>query len=84
MKVEIEYKISVYKKDLKNIDRKDALRVIDKLEVELKKNPDKGIPLKGKFKGLFKLRVGGYRVIYAKTPKGVLVTRIKPRGQAYK
>jgi len=27
------------------------------------------IPLKGEFKGLFRLRIGEYRVIYAKTDK---------------
>ena len=84
MAAEIEYKESVFKKDLKNMDKKTALRIIEKLEKELSKNPDKGFALKGEFQGLFKLRVGDYRVIYAKTKKGVLVGRIKNRKNVYK
>ena len=69
---------------LKNIDRKTALRLVNKLEKELSRNPDKGAALKGEFAGLFKLRVGDYRVIYSKTQKGVLILRIKHRKKVYK
>ena len=83
MAAEIEYKESVFK-DLKNIDLPHAKRIVDKLEAELKKNPHKGLPLKGEFEGLFKLRVGDYRVIYTKTTTGALVLRIAHRKKAYK
>ena len=84
MTVEIEYKESVFEKDLKGIDKKTALRIINKLEAVLSKNPNKGAPLKGNYKGLFKFRVGDYRVIYAKTENGVLVTRIRDRKDVYR
>ncbi len=61
-------KKSVFK-DLKRIGVPVARRIISQLETILRENPDKGIPLKGEFKGLFRLRIGEYRVIYAKTDK---------------
>jgi len=60
-----------------------AKRIIDKLEKALGPDPDRGIPLRGEFAGLFKLRIGDYRVIYAKTPDGVLVLRIGHRKHVY-
>ena len=83
MAVEIEYKESVFK-DLKKIGMPNAKRIVKKLEKELKANPDKGIPLKGEFEGLFKLRSGDYRVIYGKTENGILILRIAHRKKAYK
>jgi addiction module RelE/StbE family toxin len=42
------------------------------------------VPLKGEFKGLYKLRIGEYRVIYAKTDKeAILVLRIGHRSKVY-
>ena len=79
----IEYKASVVR-DLKRLDRQSARRVLAKLERELSENPDKGLPLKGAFQGLFRLRVGDYRVIYAKTRGGVLVLRIGHRSDIYR
>ena len=78
----VEYKASV-ERDLKRIDRKEAYRILEKIEKELSKNPNKGQALKGQYKGLFKLRVGSYRVIYTKTKRGVLILRINTRGKAY-
>ena len=75
MIVEVEYKKSVFK-DLKKIGMPYSKRIIDKIESELKEVPDRGVPLKGEFEGLFKLRSGNYRVIYAKTKTGVLILRI--------
>ena len=57
---------------------------MDMLEKVLKANPDKGEALDGKYKGLYKLRVGDYRVVYAKTRKGVLILRIRHRKHAYR
>jgi len=81
--VKIDYKESVFK-DLKKIGMPNAKRIVDKLEKELKKDSNKGLPLKGEFEGLFKLRTGDYRVIYAKTEKGVLILKIAHRKKAYK
>ncbi len=78
----IQYKKSVAH-DLKNLDKAEANRIIDKLEIVLKKDPDAGEQLKGKFAGLSRLRVGDYRVIYARTKDGVLVLMIGHRKDVY-
>lgn len=78
----VSYKKSVVR-DLKNLDRGEAKRVINKLERELRKDPDAGEQLKGKFAGLSWLRVGDYRVIYTRTKDGVLVLLIAHRKDVY-
>jgi mRNA interferase RelE/StbE len=78
----VEYKASV-ERDLKRIDRKEANRILKIIDKELGENPNKGQALKGQNKGLYKLRIGRYRVIYTKTKRGVLVLRISKRGRAY-
>ena len=61
-----------------------AKRILRQIENELGKDPDCGEPLPGQFKGLFKYRVGAYRVVYAKTDEGAIVLRIGHRGKVYK
>ena len=78
----VEYKSSVAK-DLKRLDKKEARRVLKELEDALRADPDRGEPLKGRFKGLLKLRIGDYRVIYARTEDGALVLRIGHRKSVY-
>lgn len=79
----ISYKASV-ERDLKKLPKSEAARVLDKLEQELRRNPEKGEPLKGTFQGLFRLRIGVHRVIYTKTVEGVLVLRIAHRKDVYR
>lgn len=79
----IEYKASVLK-DLKQIEKKDAKRILDTLEDVLGKDPACDKPLHGPFKGMFTYAVGNYRVIYTTTKEGVLVLRIGHRGRVYK
>ncbi len=79
----VEYKSSVAK-DLRRLDKKEAGRVLKELEDALRADPDCGEPLKGRFKGLLKLRIGDYRVIYARTEDGVLVLRIGHRKSVYR
>jgi len=79
----IEYKSSVYH-DLKQLDTGIAKRVLDELEDTLSSEPNRGEALTGPFKGLFKLRVGDYRVIYSKTRDCVLILRISHRSKAYR
>jgi mRNA interferase RelE/StbE len=79
----IEYKSSVAH-DLKNLDKAIARRVIKELEEVLSRDPDCGEALTGQFKGLFKLRIGDYRVVYSKKQGGVLVLRIRNRSKAYR
>lgn len=82
MAYSIQYKRSVAR-DLKNLDKTEAKRIIDKLERELKKDPDSGEQLKGKFSSLSRLRVGDYRVIYTRTKDGVLVLLVSHRKDVY-
>lgn len=79
----IEYKASV-EKDLRRLDAKQALRVLTAIERTLKAEGRRGEALSGTFAGLFKLRVGNYRVIYARTESGYLVLRIAHRREAYR
>jgi len=70
--------------DLKNLDKAVARRIINELEEALSSDPDCGEALTGQFKGLFKLRIGEYRVVYSKKLGGVLVLRIRNRNKAYR
>jgi len=79
----IEYKSSVAH-DLKTLDNTVARRVIKELEEALSCNPDCGEALTRQFKGLFKLRIGDYRVVYSKKQGGILVLRIRNRNKVYR
>jgi mRNA interferase RelE/StbE len=80
----ITYKASVTR-DLKRLDRTRAESLIRQLAETLNRDADSGVPLKGEFKGLYKLRIGDYRVIYAKTEKEtVIVLRIGHRSKVYR
>lgn len=71
-------------KDLKRIDRKQAERILQKIENEL---PEKGPAcpeLAGNFAGLRKLRIGDYRIIFAIIEDRIVVTRIRHRKDAYR
>lgn len=78
----ILYKSSV-RRDLKQIDSKNVERIFRELRTTLQSNPSAGEALLGEFKGLFKLRVGDYRVIYALVGEDVLVLRIRHRSKVY-
>jgi mRNA interferase RelE/StbE len=78
----IEYKSSV-SRDLKLLDKNIAKRILKDLDGTLTADPDAGILLSGQFKGLFKLRIGEYRIIYSKTVNGVLILRVGHRGTVY-
>ena len=83
MAFKIAYKASI-ERDLRRIDKTIVRRLLGKLEDELSKNPPRGETLKGEFDGLFKYRIGDYRVIYTKTQEGVLILRIAHRKEAYR
>lgn len=78
----IFYKSSV-RHDLRKIDPKNLKRILREIRTLLGNNPLAGEPLHGEFKGLYKLRIGDYRVIYALIAEGVLVLRIRSRSKAY-
>ena len=78
MAARIEYKASV-QKDLRRLDRQAALRVLRRIERPLAAEGRRSEALAGEFAGLYKLRVGDHRVIYARTKEGYLVLRIGHR-----
>jgi len=78
----IEYKSSVAR-DLKKLDKSVAKHILQQLETSLSENPNCGLPLKGQFKGLFKYRIGDYRVIYTMTREEVLILRVGHRSKVY-
>ncbi len=79
----IAYKTSV-EGDLSRLDRKEGRRILDRFERALGADPRAGVPLSGEFRGLFKFRVVDYRVIFTRTPDGILVLRIAHRQEAYR
>jgi addiction module toxin, RelE/StbE family len=79
----IEYKASV-DRDLRRLDRQVAARIIDKIEQELTSADLRPIPLSGSFEGLYKFRVGDYRVVYALSEGSILVIRVAHRREAYR
>ncbi|HPG00173.1 MAG TPA: type II toxin-antitoxin system RelE/ParE family toxin [Kiritimatiellia bacterium] len=83
MAYKISYKSSVHR-DLKRLGKTEARRILDQLEHELSRNPDKYPILKGEFAGLRKYRVGDYRVIFAILDRDVLVLRIGHRKDVYR
>ncbi|MBC7246425.1 MAG: type II toxin-antitoxin system RelE/ParE family toxin [Actinobacteria bacterium] len=83
MGFKVVYKASV-EKDLKKIDKAEAKRILNGIEGDLAKDPDKGAALSGTFQGLYRYRIGDHRVIYAKTIDGVLVLRIGHRKDIYR
>jgi mRNA interferase RelE/StbE len=79
----ISYKASV-SRDLKHLDRARVELLLRQLTEALDHDSDVGVPLKGEFEGLYKLRIGDYRVIYAKTGREtVVVLRIGHRSKVY-
>lgn len=83
MAYSVTYKSSV-KRDLKKLSKPDARRILDELERDLSKKPDRYPALKGEFAGLRKYRVGNYRVIFAILDKEVLILRIGDRKDVYR
>lgn len=83
MRRRVDYKASV-EKDLKRLGKQAALRVLTRIEKSLVAEGLQGEPLTGEFAGLHRLRVGDYRVIYARTDEGYLVLRIGHRREVYR
>ena len=84
MRPRVEYKASV-EKDLRRLGKQAAVRVVTRIEKSLVAEGRQGEPLTGEFIGLYKkLRIGDYRVIYARTEEGYLVLRIGHRREVYR
>ncbi|MGA9117661.1 MAG: type II toxin-antitoxin system RelE/ParE family toxin [Bacteroidota bacterium] len=83
MAYSLGYKKSV-QRDLKQLSKAEAARILDLIEKELLKKPDSNPMLKGKFAGLRKYRVGDYRVVYSIVGTEVRILRIGNRRDIYK
>ena len=79
----IFYKSSV-RQDLRRLGKTAVGRLLDKIKRGLASNPERGTPLSGEFAGLFRYRIGEYRVIYAKISEGLLILRIGHRKDVYR
>lgn len=64
----------VFEEDFQKIDRPDQQNILKAIRKKLTTKPESfGEPLKGNLKGLWKLRIGQYRVIYEIRKDKVLV-----------
>lgn len=79
----IDYKASV-QGDLRRLDPPVAVRILRRIEQALVSEGRQGEPLSGAFAGLYRLRVGDHRVIFARTEEGYLVLRIGHRREVYR
>ncbi len=70
-------------RDLRKVSHDDVARILRQIRDELGQGPRSGEPLQGEFKGLFKLRIGEYRVVYTVSGDDVVVLRIRHRAKAY-
>ena len=72
-------------KDTKKIPKEEIKSIRDDIYKLLTFDPYAySKPLKGKFKGLRRLRVGAYRVVFTIFEKEVLISRILCRQETYK
>ncbi len=74
-------------KDLKKLNRSSAKKVVAKVKNYLIQDPVKlGTPLKGNLKGLYRYRIGEYRVIYVidQAEKKIIILNVKHRKKIYK
>ncbi|MFC1561872.1 type II toxin-antitoxin system RelE/ParE family toxin [candidate division KSB1 bacterium] len=80
----IEFKKSAAK-ELKNLPGKDKKLVWGKIKTKLISDPYIGEKMAGKFKNLWRLRVGVYRIIYEIQKENVviLVLKIADRKDSY-
>ncbi|MBI1910184.1 MAG: type II toxin-antitoxin system RelE/ParE family toxin [Deltaproteobacteria bacterium] len=80
----IKYVPSV-EKDLKKLPREVAQEAIRLIQEEIAKDPFRGRPLKGRYKGLWKYRIRDWRIIYniEKTTLIILVLRVRHRKDVY-
>jgi mRNA interferase RelE/StbE len=79
----IQYKKSIGR-DLSSLDKKEARRILDKIEKDLSARAESYPVLKGEFAGLRKMRVGDYRVIFTLIDNDILILRIGYRREIYK
>lgn len=83
-KYKIEYARGIVK-DLKNLPQEVVKKILHVAEKDLAIDPHKGRPLAGQYKGLWKYRVGDYRIIYSIEEDRVVifVLRVRHRKDVY-
>lgn len=84
MKYSLRIKASA-SKELSRVERSDRERIIDAID-QLREHPLVGVPLKGGMRGLRRIRVGDYRVLYEVQHDVlvILVIRVAHRRDAYR
>jgi mRNA interferase RelE/StbE len=73
--------------DLRALSKDDVSRIMARVRSRLANDPAAvGKPLKGVFKGLFRYRVGPYRIVYAidHTERRIMILHVRHRKDAYK
>jgi addiction module RelE/StbE family toxin len=83
----LNYKIAFKKsvaRDLKKIDKEQAIKILNKIEDELPGKAETFPVLTGKFSGLRKFRVGDFRVVFSIIGDTALILRIRHRKDAYR
>ena len=78
----IFFKKSV-RKDLKKIAMVDIRIIFKKMKETFSREPAVAKQLKGRYAGLFRLRIGNYRIIYTNIRGGILIIRIVHRKKVY-
>ena len=80
----VEYAKSVTK-DLKSLPKPLRARALNVAEDILARDPYQGKPLAGPYKGVYRFRVGEYRIVYSieKERLVVFVLRIRHRQDVY-
>lgn len=82
MAYEIVFKAGI-KKDLKQLNRSDQSRILLSIVDKLGTHPEMEEMLSGRYKGLRRLRVGDYRILYEVIGRTVFILRIANRKDAY-
>jgi len=73
---EVQFKKSV-EKDLRALSKADQKRVLEQIGKVLAKDPHLGKALSGEFKGLYRWRIGRFRVIYEVQKEVLLILVLK-------
>jgi len=78
----ISFKTSA-QKDLKKIDHQHRKKIALDIIAKLSSNPYAGKKLQGRYSGLYRLRVGNYRIRYSILKNEIAVIRVGHRQGAY-